>query len=544
MRIIKEALEKLSVVEPNIVKGDEKGPWWNPKRDLLDEDLRGWFKNNYLSKKVFGDVPEKKAYEMAAEVAKLDPTFKWSEGDSADDLLKKAQGAYFPWLMKLLKTGAVTYDEMMGHGHEYRDQLEIYNNLKKRNRLPSDKKDILNPHAGLNSLRELMDFMQNLGGESGEGDNAGAGPSDFRMELQDIRGFLCSLCRLEDRDIDPSVQKWEDIMEYVGGNDKWEIWNAKSFWATMLFDRWGKGAGWCVGGMLGNNYGIEQREQAKRYFSHYNSGGATYVCFQQKDKNAARPTNKYLITLGPDGEAPETSAGYQFNDASNSTVYSYPNSNQFRYDSRNSQQMDALASFLVINGLTQPFIKRFPRCVASQQLHNRKRIEAGEPYSYMGGEIPSSFKDVIDKIEFSLKDTGELVEVSAKEHPEYLNCQTVDDMEAMRDLFNGVPYVYDGLNIPEIIKSLISEVTLPDDYHIEVRFKEALYIGIRYGAFKGCVNLRKVTFPASVEVLDYGCFRVNGYNNPPADIELYTPKHKIKCYKDDVEWLTDHVHWE
>ena len=155
MNQIQEIL-KLNKLEESIQKA--------PRHQLiLDED----FKNQYLKKfiqRMIMDNPElndledaKKAEEAtkrALAIAKLDPTFKGRE--MADkDALNQNQGSYFDWLIRLINKGAVKYDEMIQGGHEYADQLKAFDDQKKRNRLPSDKKDIMQ----FKSLEELMDML-------------------------------------------------------------------------------------------------------------------------------------------------------------------------------------------------------------------------------------------------------------------------------------------------------------------------------------------------------------------------------------------------
>lgn len=522
MSIILEALNELDKIDSQ-----------------LDEDLKGWFNNNY--KNLFGNMPEKKVQEMVASLAKLDPTFKFEESDTTEEILKKPQGSYLPWILKLIKKKVTTYEDIINNAHEYKDQLEIYNDLKRRNRIPADKKDLMNPNAGINSIEDLMTFLIGLGGTG----NGTGKHSDFKQDIANIRQAIENITGLPEREIPENIQKTDDVFEFLGENDKWEIWGAKNEFATMIFDRWGNGAGWCVGGMLGNRSGRDQWEQAQHYFSNYNKGGATYVCFQQKDKNASRPTNKYLITLGPNGSLPETHAGYQFNDANNSTQYA---DNEYHYDRDGSQnsQMEAFAEFLQANGLTEIFKKtRFSGCEALLHTENKQRLEDGEPFKYVGGKIRGYFRDAITEIVF-VDEEGKEHKVNAREHPEYLECESVNEMLNMENLINGEPYIYDGSEkmIKERFRTLITEIVLPDSYNQEVRWQNGSFIGIPYAAFKGCVNLRKVTFPASVIVLASNCFRVNGLNAPYTDIKLYTPRHRIKCTGgDDAEFLRHHLNY-
>ena len=227
----------------------------------------------------------------------------------------------------------------------------------------------------------------------------------------------------------------------------------------MLFDRWGKGAGWCVGGMLGSpRDGEEQADWADRYFKNYNAGGrASYVCFQRKDKNASRPDNKYLITLGPDGSRPDNGwAGYQFNDANNSSVY-------YRYDhdrnaSREEQEMDALAQFLKENNLVDIIRNsKFKGVEALNVVDNMERLEKGEPFIYNGGKIRDVWKNRIKKLVFNYD--GKEYEVDVKEHPEYLNGESANDMINFKLLAEGKPFEYSGEGkIPEKFHKAIKDL--------------------------------------------------------------------------------------
>ncbi len=539
MKIFKEALNSLNeldskrtvIVCKKVIKEDID----------LNEDIEHWVKKNY--KGIFGDIPEKEMNKRIVALAKIDPTFKYEEGENEKAILAKNQGAYMPWILKLIKKNVATYDDILNDAHEYKDQLTVYDDLKKRNRLPADKKDIMNPNAGINSLNDLIQFLGSLGGGTAE-DGKKVSHSDFKQDIANIREGLHKICKLDDSDIPSNIQSPDDVVELIGENDKWEIWEAKNCFGTMLFDSWGNGAGWCVGGMLGNNSGREQLRQAQNYYPNY-IGDGSYVCFQQKDKNASRPTNKYLITLGPKGHYPQnqrSSAGYQFNNASNQTQYV---GTRTYGDDYQDAQMDALAEFLAANGLAEVFKNsKFSECACFVNIENKQRLENGEPYKYTGGKIRDYLKTAIEKISFEGDDGKEHI-VNAKEHPEYLECENLTEMNNMEHLINGEPYVFTGEKIPQKFKALIKEVIIPDNYDVTVKWESENLVGLPYSAFNGCVNLKKVTIPAHVIVFPNGCFKVNGYNGDYTDIDVYVkknPPHKIKCTSgDDLTWLKKHV---
>lgn len=521
----------------------------------LAEDYEHWAKKNYPN--IFGAQAgpsgkpdpraEREVNDKLVELAKLDPTI--DSNATPDAILKAAQGAYMPWIIRCMKNSS--YDDVMGMAHEYRDQLSAFDDLKKRNRLPSDKKDVMR----YKTLNELMSMLQGLGGGF-EDDDEGAVASDFKQDIQDIRGLLCRLCRMQDRDIDASIQKWDDVMNYIGGNSKWEIWEAKNHWATMIFDRWGAGAGWCVGGMLGNNWGLEQERQAKSYFSHYNEGGATYVCIQQTDKSAPRPTNKYLITLGPNGTEPSTGAGYQFHDANNHAQY-------IDGERGNEAELDAFGAFLLKEGLWDIFkASKFSKCEIFTLEDNKRRLEAGEPYEYAGGSIRGVFKPMIKDIKFTDTRGKERI-VSAVEHPELLNFKTIEMMTVATDLIDGKPYVYlarDGHTFvePAEIRKLVTAVVVPDSYSYKVKW--AMYgpdgsevithpVGIPNFAFSGCDNLRKVVLSANVKALRPGWILTSGASVRGAsymdgfnrDIEIEVHGKRISVAGAEQRWFLSHA---
>lgn len=554
-KAIREGLLDLQINESKAAKGRSKALRESSKR-RISEDYEHWAKKNYPN--LFGTQtgPDGKKSQRAdrevndrlVALAKLDPTI----GQNADGaaILKAQQGPYMQWIIRCVKNSS--YDDVMRDAHEYGDQLHAFNDLKTRNRLPSDKRDIMQ----YKTLHDLMNMLQNLGGDFADdnGVQAAAVASDFKQELQDIRGLICRLCRLEDRNIDQSVQKWSDVMNYIGGNSKWEIWEAKSHWATMIFDRWGKGAGWCVGGVLGNNWGTAQLSQAREYFSHYNGGGATYVCFQQKDRGAERPDNKFLITLGPNGTHPETSAGYQFNNANNITQRA---NGEYGDDA----VLDAFGAFLIKEGLWDIFKNsKFSGCDVFTIEENKRRLEAGEPYEYFGGRIRQTFKELIKDIKFT-DSRGKERTVSAVDFPAFLNLTSIDTFTVAADLAEGKPYVYlaraGHLYVePEEIRPMVREVIIPDDYDYQVPWivtkpdgtrEEVNRIGLPWYAMRGCTNLRKVIVTGNVLVMCTGWCLLDGAYDKTApymdgiNVEVEFHGRKLSTVTSEREWLSRHI---
>lgn len=554
-KAIREGLLDLQINESKSAKGRSKALSESAKRRLA-EDYEHWAKKNYPN--LFGTQAgpdgkkspraEREINDKLVALAKLDPTVDQNADGAA--ILKAQQGPYMQWIIRCVKNSS--YDDVMRDAHEYDDQLRAFNDLKTRNRLPTDKKDIMQ----YKTLHDLMNMLQNLGGDF-SGDVNGqdvAVASDFKQELQDIRGLICRLCRLQDNEIDESVQQWSDVMNYIGGNSKWEIWEAKSYWATMIFDRWGKGAGWCVGGVLGNNWGTAQLRQARDYFSHYNDGGATYVCFQQTDRGAERPNNKFLITLGPNGTKPETPAGYQFNDANNVTQ-------RANGEYGNDAQIDAFGAFLVKEGLYDIFKgSKFSGCDVFTVDENKRRLEAGEPYEYFGGRIRQMFKELIKNIKFT-DSRGKERTVSAVDFPAFLDLTSIDAFTTAADLADGKPYVYlaraGHLYVePKEVRQMVREVVIPDDYDYIVPWlspkpdgtmEEVNVIGVPWYALRECTNLRKVVLSGNVRALCTGWCLLEGSYEKDApymdnvDVEVEFHGRKLSTVSSEKEWLRKHI---
>lgn len=532
MQIIKEALTALDYMDS----------------DILVEDYYSWAKKNYAAQ--FGDAsgkPKKVVDKILAELARLDPTV---DSDASDESILKAPqpGPYMQWIIREMKR--TSYEELSAHSHEYRDQLNAFDDLKKRNRLPADKRDIMR----YRTLEDLIAMLNSLGGADADT----GGHSDFKQDIHNVRECICRLCSLSDSNIPADIQHPDDVLKFIGGNSEWEIWEAQNYWGTMILDKWGKGAGWCVGGMLGSRTGMEQLSVAKQYYPKYLAPNAHYVCFQRKNKTAERPTNKYLITLGENGSLPNNgSPGYQFKDADNTTQT--VGGNNWGDDFQESQ-IAALAKFLEDNGLVDAFkSSQYKDCACFLIQENNERLSKGEPYRYAGGPIPSIYADKIKKIVF-VDASGKDRVVDVKEHPQVMQTKSLDEMTAMCDLLDGKPYVYRGGDrrnsnkVPEFLREMVREVVIPEDYPTDIivpswgERREDVW-GIQRYAFRGCINMTRCVIPASLIekglVLGTGFFRIDGEQLPNIDICIkgsFTKRGvKIRCADEDKPWLNQHA---
>ena len=310
-------------------------------------------------------------------LADIDPTHK--EGTNGG-------GTYIEWLLRLITTGVTNFREMMQAAHEYRDQLSAYEDLKKRKRLPENKRDIMQ----IKSLQELVNVVATRGeeeeikepGEEGEEKKSSGSMSDFKQDLKDFPA-LCQKLTWPDK----VEGTYEDHMELVGENDKWEVWKVKSPLGAFVFDRWGDGAKWCVGGF--GYSGEDGKRSAMNYYKNYlHDGKGVYVCFQQKDKNAPRPHNKALITF--DDEARYKVS--QFNHANNASYYS---------GGYSQNTADEFAKFLSEENLLNVLKgTEFGECESIKDVETAEKLKNGEPYVYGGEKIKDAFKDMIKEVVF------------------------------------------------------------------------------------------------------------------------------------------------
>ena len=141
---------------------------------------------------------------------------------------------------------------------------------------------------------------------------------------------------------------------------------------------------------------------------------------------------------------------------------------------------------------------------------------------------------------------GKKHQVSAKEHPEYLKCETVEDMANMERLIAGEPYVYNGDRIKEMFKPSIREIKFVDGYNKQVSTRDAQgnlmnVIGVDKGAFSGCINLEKVTLPASIVQLGMNVFK------DCKKVHITTPRYPDRPFRywpSDAEFYQEHLFYE
>ena len=578
-RRIGEDLENTDYIEILVKKF---APMASLDEELLVEkitDLHGHYNRNVKDKFEQKGLTEEDFNKMA----NLDPTHQDNTNGG---------GSYIEWLTRLILKGYTTYEEMMHEAHEYQDQLQIFDEQKKRNRLPAERKDIMQ----YRSLQALMQMLQDLGAAGNEEEDQMGGHSDFVQEMGDIRAALRNLIRLEDRQIPQEIQNTSDVFEFIGGNNEWDLIMPKNYWGTAILDKWGKGAGWCVGGMLGSNSGMNQIDQAKHYYNNYAQGRNVYLCIQNKDKNASRPTNKYLITLSPDGQPPYN-ATYQFNDASNNSV-----ARDGRWGANwNEREEDAFSAFLIENGLFDILKNsRFKNCPIFSNAENIERLQRGEPFEYTGGRIRDNFRAAMKVLEFTDSE-GNKCQINTEEHPEVFNAISINDMENFYRLINGQPflytadtgridqkfidaiqtiefvgtdgekysfsardvdgwkevqtigdmtnlyrlskgepYVYDGGTIKSFFKPSIKTIIFPENYDNKVDYfiggSKKKLVGIPNKAFENCSALEKVYIPPQIKCIGWGAFL-----GCPDSLKIIASKDtKLSCYREDRAFVIAH----
>lgn len=344
-------------------------------------DLKAYYRSSKNNPK-FKEINMSERDFMA--LADIDPTHK--EGTNGG-------GTYIEWLLRLITSGETTFREMRQAAHEYKDQLSQYDSLKTRKRIPENKRDIMQ----IKSLQDLMHIVATRGGEEVdtphdnsneiEGEKSAEekqeiSMSDFKQDLKDFPA-LCQRLTWPDK----VEGTYEDHMELVGENSKWEVWKVKSPLGAFIFDQWGNGAKWCVGGF--GYKGAEGKRSAEQYYPNYlHNGAGVYVCFQQKSINAPRPNNKALIT---------------FNDATRYSVSQFNNSNNSAYysNSYGANTASEFARFLAEENLLSVLKgTEFGNCESIKDVETAERLKNGEPYIYNGEQIKSQFKESIKKVVF------------------------------------------------------------------------------------------------------------------------------------------------
>ena len=374
-------------------------------------DLKGYFKNRLKDK--FEELGLNEANFI--QLANLDPTH---EEDT------NTGGSYIEWLARIITNEIDTFDNVMEEAQEYKDQLSAFDDLKNRNKLPTDKKDIMR----VENLHQLMSLVATRGREAEEGEEQVSISSDFQAAVRDFKELFLSLGGLESEDVSDN---YKDHLELLCENDKWEVWKVNSRFGAYVLDQWGEGAKWCVGGMGWK--GDEGKRAYDRYYPNYLEGeGWTYICFQQKDKNEPRPMNKLLITFDT-----ERKNGINFNVSEN---YGY-------YPTGSRDATDSLAYFIKESGLKDALKNtELANCNAMVQLENEERLANGEPYIYTGDIIKKSFKEVIKKIAFPENEEEYEVTRDVLINGSKVNCKSIPDKA-----FRGIPNL-EEVEVPAYIR--------------------------------------------------------------------------------------------
>jgi hypothetical protein len=386
------------------------------KEEILDEkitDLKAYY-NSSKNKDKFKELGLSERDFM--RLADIDPTHK--EGTNGG-------GTYIEWLLRLITSGTTTFREMQQAAHEYKDQLSAYEDLKKRKRLPENKRDIMQ----IKSLAELMHVVvtrgeeeepKEAGEEGGEDKTKSSGSmSDFKQDLKDFPA-LCQKLTWPDK----VEGTYEDHMELVGENDKWEVWKIKSPLGAFIFDQWGDGAKWCVGGF--GYKGADGKRSAENYYPNYlHNGEGVYVCFQQKNKNAPRPNNKALITFNDKARYSVS----QFNHANNGSYYS---------GGYSSDTAAEFARFLSEENLLNVLKgTEFGNCESIKDVETAERLKNGEPYVYGGEKVKNQFKEAIKKVVFEegysrtvkLRKQDQAVELIGIPENAFRDCKNLEEVD-------------------------------------------------------------------------------------------------------------------
>ena len=550
-RRIGEAKEKdYSYIYALIDRFTNKG---DIKEELLDEDLKGYFKNNYL--KLFlpqeyemmdpraKQKAEEEAYKKAFEIAKLDPTFKGKDEAKAEDGLKKDKGQYFDWLMRLIKKGKMTYDVIMQNAESFKDQLFHFEDYKNRKKIPADKRDIMK----YQSLEDIAELINSLGGDI---DVSQASTSEFKEAIKNIRGALQAICGFRDSDIPRDIQNTSDCLTFVCENDRWEVWQIENIWGAMIADTygidWGGGATWCTGGqyLRGDRprKGRELLESAQQHYPHYASGDNKLVFFQQKDNTVPRPRNKAQVTV---------EGGYgvkNFFHANDSSIGLDNNGNiSYTGGGWGHDTSEVMTVFITQEGLLEPLKNSILRGIEPiADAENLARLEAGENYVYSGGRIKDSFKQAIKKLEF--KDTdGEVKVVDVSKNKDFLKCESVEDMSNMLRLSKGEPYVFNGDKIKDIFRPMIKKVVFTEDYNHTTKTRDTRtgevveLCAVDRLAFKDCTELEELYFPVQVAYLGTHAF----LNCDKA--RIITPRYPdrpLSYWPDDGEYYKTHLYYD
>ena len=525
------------------------------KEELLDEDLKGYFKNKYINMFLpqgfeqmdprMQKKAEDEAYKQAFEIAKLDPTFKGKDEQKAEDGLKKDKGQYFDWLMRLLKKGKMTYEVMMQNAESFKDQLFHFEDYKNRKKIPADRRDIMK----YQSLEEIAELINSLGGDI---DVSQASTSEFKEAIKNIRGALQAICGFRDNEIPEEIKSTSDCLTFVCENDRWEVWQIENIWGAMIADTygidWGGGATWCTGGQYGRGdrprKGRELLESAQQHYPHYAGGDNKLVFFQQKDNTIPRPKNKAQVTVKG---GYNVQSFFHANDSSiglnNDGTISYTGGG-WGHDTS-----EVMTVFITQEGLLEPLKNSILRGIEPiADAENLARLEAGGNYVYTGGKIKDSFKQAIHNIEF-VDDQGnkQVIDVSANDKKSFLQCESIEEMSNMLRLSKGEAYIFDGQKIKDIFRPMIKKAVFSEGYNEVMRTRDARtgevleVVGIPRMAFKDCSNMTELNMP--VEVLYIGPSAFKGCDK----VKIITPRYPdrpLTYQPGDVDFLKEHLYYD
>ena len=444
--------------------------------ELLTEkiqDLKAYFKKNLKDKFEELGLSEREFMKIAA----LDPTYKKENPNIAGD--------YIEWLLRMITKKVMTYQQMMEISQEWHDVLHIFDEYKKRNKLPADRKDIMR----FKTFDELFSFLQSLGGDITVDAEEG---TSFRSAIKNIRGALVAICGFRDEEIPSEIQNTEDALTFCGEANGWELYRINSVWGAMLADTygidWGAGATWCTGGQYmyqgQPRKGQELLRSAETHYGNYTRSNTLYF-FAATDNAILRPKNKIQLQLGSDGYR----VGNVF----------HANDNPLRLDSNGQLNWSG---------------------------------------GYGGGSSGDATVLAAFMKEYNLIDM-------VKKSP-LGGCEAIKDAETAEKLARGEPYEYNGEKIKDIFKQDIKEIVFKEgyDYKIKSRNKDGETIeivGIQPAAFANCTNLKLITLPVSIVQIGIGAFK--NCNEVKIVIPRF-PDREFKFYPSETEYFKEHLFYD
>ena len=437
------------------------------------QDLKAYFKKNLKDKFEELGLSEREFMKIAA----LDPTYKKESPNIAGD--------YIEWLLRMITKKVMTYQQMMEIGQEWHDVLHIFDDYKKRNKLPADRKDIMR----FKTFDELFSFLQSLGGDITVDAEEG---TSFRSAIKNIRGALVAICGFRDEDIPSEIQNTEDALTFCGEANGWELYRINSVWGAMLADTygidWGAGATWCTGGQYmyqgQPRKGQELLSSAKNHYGNYTRSNTLYF-FASTDNSILRPKNKIQLQLGTDG---------------------YKVGNVFHAND------------------------------------NPLKLDSDGKLNWTGGYGGTASGDATVLAAF-MKEYGLIDMVK---HSPLSGCESIKDAETAEKLARGEPYEYNGEKIKDIFKQDIKEIVFKEgyDYKIKSRNRDGETIeivGIQPAAFANCTNLKLITLPVSIVQIGIGAFK--NCNEVKIVIPRY-PDREFKFYPSEQPYFEEHLFYD